>query len=384
MLLDLLFLIPLFIIGSICTFTDIKYGKIRNKWIKIGLTWTALIYLYLIFLNVSNFNQEKNLYYILEMLVNGLIAFGVGYSLWQFKLWSAGDAKLFMVFAFLTPLKFYSDYYMDYFPSFVLLLNTFFLIILFLAIESLFFISKSKIELILQRKNIKKSDQKKHFKFKLLNLKVIKTVETYLNYLAFYIILRIGMQAISRTFTQGIGSNSVLFLLALFAVRKYLLRSIMKKKKVMIAIGVMTGGYIIHLILSNQEALLFSTLRTALIFMVTIGLLMRFLSQYIEKKEVKSIKIKELKTNIVILQSELEKISEKFGKEKFKNKFGSNYPDGLRKEQIKFLQNLFIKEPEAKIKIYKTFSFSPFILAALIATIITKGSLLSIVLKFFR
>ena len=77
MLLDLLFLIPLFIIGGICTFTDFRYGKIKNKWIVLGLIWIILLYLSLIFYT----QQGDNIYYILQMLINGLIAALVGYFL---------------------------------------------------------------------------------------------------------------------------------------------------------------------------------------------------------------------------------------------------------------------------------------------------------------
>jgi len=52
-------------------------------------------------------------------------------------------------------------------------------------------------------------------------------------------------------------------------------------------LSILGGGYAIYLISQGQGVLLFSMLKMALIFMVTIGLLMRFLGQYIEKKEVK-------------------------------------------------------------------------------------------------
>ena len=278
--LDALFLIPLFVIGGICAFTDIRYGKIKNKWIKAGLIWAALLYLSLIFYTIFYLHQKENIGYILEMLINGLIALGVGYFLWQFKLWSAGDAKLFTLYAFLIPLSFYSNYYLNYFPSFALLVNTFLLIILFLVIEALFSSIKNrpkKIGLI----------WRKWFELKKLTPKIVSSAKLYLNYLAFFIILRIIIQPISRAFAPKMGSNFALFFLIFFIARRYLFGFLFKSKKIMPVLSILGGGYAIYLISQGQGVLLFSMLKMALIFMVTIGLLMRFLGQYIEKKEVK-------------------------------------------------------------------------------------------------
>ena len=278
--LDSLFLIPLFVIGGTCAFTDIRYGKIKNKWIKAGLIWAALLYLSLIFYTIFYLHQKENIGYILEMLINGLIALGVGYFLWQFKLWSAGDAKLFTLFAFLIPLNFYSNYYLNYFPSFILLVNTFLLIILFLVIKALFSSIKNrpkKIGLI----------WRKWFELKKLTPKIVSSAKLYLNYLAFFIILRIIIQPISRAFAPKMGSNFALFFLILFIARRYLFGFLFKSKKIMPVLSILGGGYAIYLISQGQGVLLFSMLKMALIFMVTIGLLMRFLGQYIEKKEVK-------------------------------------------------------------------------------------------------
>ena len=285
-LLDALFLIPLFVIGGICAFTDIKYGKIKNKWIKAGLIWTALLYLSLAFSAVFS-SQQENISYILEMAVNGSIALGVGYFLWQFKLWSAGDAKLFTLFAFLIPLKFYSASYLNYFPSFALLVNTFLLILLFLMGEALFFGLKNGFKLINQPKNIKNLPWKKWLKPKNLKPKILNTAKMYLNYIAIFIVLRLGMQIMGQASTQEKTSNFTLIFLIFFIARRYFFGLLVKNKKVISFLGVLTGGYAVYSISHGQGAPLFSMLKTALIFMVTIGLLMRFLGQYIEKKEVK-------------------------------------------------------------------------------------------------
>ena len=111
---DILFLAPLFFVGSICCYTDIKYGKIKNKWILMGLIWVVFIYTVLSIYTIFFLHRWENINYLIKALINGFTAFFLGYLLWHFKLWAAGDAKLFTLFAFLIPLKFYSKSYFSH------------------------------------------------------------------------------------------------------------------------------------------------------------------------------------------------------------------------------------------------------------------------------
>jgi len=99
--LDILFLVPLFLIGGICSYTDFKYGKIYNKWIIIGFFWGVSLYFILFFYNLFYLQQKANFNYFWEVDINTLISFVIGYLFWQLKLWSAGDAKLLFFFLFL-------------------------------------------------------------------------------------------------------------------------------------------------------------------------------------------------------------------------------------------------------------------------------------------
>jgi hypothetical protein len=151
-LLDYLFLPALFFIGLVTAYQDFKEGKIRNKWIVLGLIWGlgiyfllliwALVvpYLYQIFSKPFTFVLPS---YIFKVFINSTIALIVGYLLWYFDLWSAGDAKLFFIFSLLLPLKYYWRTALPYFPSFVLLVNTFLPALLFLMCQNTFYFLKS-------------------------------------------------------------------------------------------------------------------------------------------------------------------------------------------------------------------------------------------------
>lgn len=63
--------------------------------------------------------------YFGDVLINACISLALGYLFWIVRFWPAGDAKLFAVFAFLLPLRFYWKSYVPYFPSITLLANIF-------------------------------------------------------------------------------------------------------------------------------------------------------------------------------------------------------------------------------------------------------------------
>jgi len=142
-LLDFLFLPILFLIGLITGYQDFKEGKIKNKWIILGLVWGLGIYIFfLIWALVVPYTFILPSY-IFKVFINSAIALVIGYLLWYFNLWSAGDAKLFFIFSLLLPLKYYWKTALPYFPSFALLINIFIPALLFLIGQNLFYFLKS-------------------------------------------------------------------------------------------------------------------------------------------------------------------------------------------------------------------------------------------------
>jgi hypothetical protein len=120
----LVFLPMILALGIITSYEDIKFGKIRNKFIVIALVYAVLAYIIVvIYLMLAGF--EVRISYIFDMIINIAISITFGFVAWNARLWSAADAKLFMAYAFLVPLSSYSKTYLMYFPAFVLLINTF-------------------------------------------------------------------------------------------------------------------------------------------------------------------------------------------------------------------------------------------------------------------
>ncbi len=95
-------LIPLILfLGIITSYEDVRYGKIRNKWLFLALLGLFVYYV----LNFSFPSQFHPYNYYLLALANLGGAFAFGLVLWLLRFWSAADAKLYIVFvALFSPL----------------------------------------------------------------------------------------------------------------------------------------------------------------------------------------------------------------------------------------------------------------------------------------
>ena len=123
-MLALLLLPAIFLLGAITSYEDIKHGKIKNKWVVFALLYSfAAFFISIAALSLQNQPISQN--YVMQYFSNILFALLAGIIIWLANLWSAGDAKLFLAYAALVPLTFYSNSYFDYFPSFVIMINTF-------------------------------------------------------------------------------------------------------------------------------------------------------------------------------------------------------------------------------------------------------------------
>jgi len=145
MILELVFLPAILLLGIITSYQDVKYGKIKNKWIVFALVYAVVGYVLLVFYYwiIGGFRIQ----YFIEFGINFIFVVVVGFGLYMGKIWSEGDGKLFIAYGTLIPLSSYSLGYVKWFPSFTLLTNIF--LIGFLAL----------IFIILIKTNIKDSEK---------------------------------------------------------------------------------------------------------------------------------------------------------------------------------------------------------------------------------
>ncbi len=379
---DYLFLTPLFVIGLICSHTDIKYGKILNKVIIVGILYAFFLYLSLFFHNLFFLHQNSNFYYLFDAILNGLISFVVGYSVWYFKLWSAGDAKLFTVYAFLMPLKFYSKSYILYFPSFALLANLF--IPLFLVLVCSAFLTLAK-EVYGSKQKLKEF---KSFDFKIV-FKKLKSLgdwflSMFLNYVFIFILFQLLTNLLKNFPGKQILSNRLfLYFLLLLIMNRFML--IKKKKKwIDLFINGVSIIYCSFLFFSGNIQTLENILKTALIFMVLMSSTRQILDFYIKKKEIKKVKVRDFKKGMIIVRDEIPSVLKKLKTKEEKESFNWIDAGGLNGNQVKIIKNLFNNDPESSVRIYKTFPFAPFMLLAAILLVLTQSSFLVTIDTLFK
>jgi Flp pilus assembly protein protease CpaA len=90
----MLFFPTILIIGVLTTFTDLKSKKIYNQHLGLGAILCLIAIAWAAF-----FRHEHVLFHI----INGLVAFLIGFIMHRSALWRGGDAKLFTLYAFLMP-----------------------------------------------------------------------------------------------------------------------------------------------------------------------------------------------------------------------------------------------------------------------------------------
>jgi len=374
MIINLLFLVPLFIVGIICSYTDVKYGKIKNKWIGLGLGWAVVLYVSLVAYNYFYLHQPENFQYLLEMLTNGVIALVIGYLLWNFKLLAAGDAKLFTLYAFLIPPEFYSKSYFLLFPSFVLLINIFLPLLLLLGTKALIFALKNAIKKSREIKGKELFTKEKLIEFW---LKILKIFRVYTTFILIFVLLQIILRETTKL-SGGLiqGPFSVYLFVFLFFIYRFLFTFISKHKFINLGVTLVGVVAVIYLLVTQQIEFLLGILKLALIFMILVTVANRLLGFYVEQREVRKIRIRELKEGMFLSLQET--------KDELKQKLGSMERTGLTKEQVETIKTFFPKNPEQEIKIYKTFALAPFILLGAVITILTKNSFIGLILWVFH
>jgi len=387
---DYIFLIPIFIIGLITSFEDYKYGKIKNKWIKIGFLWGLIILGLMVFLNLFSASLLTNPSYLSQIFINTVIAFIIGLLMWHWTIWSAGDAKLFALFSFLLPLKFYSNTYLSYFPSFALLLNIFIValtvFLITLILNFIFYIFKRERKILTEKeKDIQRKKMKANvssFIKEIFDLFVIFFVMVSL----IGIILRSPLkEGLTYFFGTVLGLENWVLFIAVLGIFIFLMRFLRKLKKVFYTIAIFLLIWLFYAWFKFDQSplLAIEPMLGVTAILVFGGLAFRkTFDWYVNKKEIQEINIKDIKIGTRLTEESL-KILESRGETKkfFKESIGKIHSDGLSAEQVLFLKKFAEKKKIEKIKTYKLSPFAIWIFIGLIITILFNGSAINLLLK---
>ncbi|MBX4264483.1 hypothetical protein [Clostridium estertheticum] len=116
--------------GILSSFSDFKYGKIYNR--QIIILFGFGIFFQLIWLIL--FDSHMLVVYLLNLIIGTFL----GYFLYYYNIWAAGDAKLYSLFLTLVPVVIYPIKGLNIFPGFVILVVIFALGFLYIALETIY------------------------------------------------------------------------------------------------------------------------------------------------------------------------------------------------------------------------------------------------------
>jgi len=398
MIFNFLFLPVLFFIGVITTYEDIKYGKVRNKWILLGLFWGLLVIVsFFVWYPVSSpithffyFDVLERLggspvsvftvspVYLLRVLLNATIALIVAFLMWRGGAWAAGDAKLFFVYSLLLPLGYYWKSYLPLFPSFALLVNIFVPIFIYLLIKSFFFSLKhfySHLKLELSKKDKTKEKRKKKkekgetwgtIKGKLIMIVVFVDI---------LLVFKLFQEPIKNYTSIDIGSFQAFLFAAIIIFRSSLMKIFKKKITPWIAVFFFFFSLFYGLTVSISETwkILYQSVLMMAVFMALYGLVRKMIGFHILKTGVKKVKVSDLKEKMNLGERIVEEI--KKDKEFYQEHIGRFYPEGLTQEQVQPIKRWLLRKKKEEVIVNQPFPFVLWMFFGIIITIILKKSL---------
>lgn len=343
------------------TWMDIKTGKIKNKIILFGILGSFI--LNLIFILISNiFSEYKfwGLLYYKELIINLIIAIIVSYIFWFKRLWSAGDAKLFIVIVLLLPLTFYKNGFLPYFPAFALLFNIFFSASVFYLIIMLY-----DLYINFSYNKLSNSIREIFIKIKKNNYR------NYFVRINIFFLLFIFMSQTSKYFSTIL--LSFLYFLIIYYIRKFIYNIARSTFGPLVYFLTLICVLMYYLKIFSLEYTINFLPNFLIIFIIffTVRLISEF---YINRNEEIKLKVEELKPGMVLANRSIKKYKDK-------DTVGEIMPDGLTKEQVRCIKNSYKYEGWKYVYIYKTIPFGIWVFIGTVVTILLKENLYHFLLR---
>jgi Flp pilus assembly protein protease CpaA len=337
-----LFLPFIILLGLLTSYEDIKFGKIRNRYIINAVIISFFLYLFIILYNIIK-NVHVDYSYFFFLGINVIIALIIGVILWLNNIWTAADAKLFTAFTILIPLEVYQYLPNKFFPSIFLLINSFVPYFFYLSFKGLFLTSGN--------------DKIKAFK----NIKVLEIIEMIL---AFF-----GISWFVRLFSI----DDVLIRFTTIIIL-YMIFEKFTKANIMTKIAILTFFAIVRIIVDKETIVNYEFWKNFLTFTSVFLVFKFFIRNLVRRAIIHDMPVKKLKPGMILAEI-IEKRNKGYVKSaNVKASFIDLSPEGLTRSDIKRIKKTGIK----KIKVIETICFAPFIFFGTILTIIAQGNLFNL------
>jgi hypothetical protein len=361
--------ILILVTGAFAVFQDFTIRKVRN-WLMLSVLTVYVALLISGLLTIDPWPYKT-------VLLNIFIGIVCSAAMWQFEIWPAGDAKLFILFTILLPLDYYLNGPTKYFPAVALLMNIFFLGILFLCLKVLvrlgmYFFSLSKNGVL--RKTIHSGIAT-----------ALKGLPAFMDTMVF-IVLTFLVARLVGDYVIGYGVNifkslATFQFLFIFLFYRRLVTYLRSKLVVTTCLSLLVGLSLLKLALLNFNfpvlyAYMFTIFKMSLYSIVAIQVLIIAFDIYIKITQIFEITPDQLEPWIII---DRESISEILKEHNVKIKFTA---DGVEPEDVDILKEIL--PAGHKIKVHKTFPFAPFIVGGVLLTMLLKMSFIHMITLLLR
>jgi len=349
------FLPMILFLGIVTSYEDLRYGKIKNKWIMLALIYSIIINAVLLSLNYYDSR------YLIRFLINGLLSLIIGFIIWYSNLWTAGDAKLFFAYSLLVPSTIFTKGNFQYFTFMDILINAFVPISFFYFISAIF---KTSINTKIQ-----------HLKAA-INPKIVSIVLLY----AF------GFSWALRMLFDFLKLETNNFLISIILIILYMTLSRLAEAK---AAYIFLLTSILRLFL-DSSAISYGSIKFLFLISISIVLFRYFVMNLGDEEFTKSVPIKSLKRGMlpaeIIFWHKKKFIKRKLIRQTFFSKYNRKIkgksifnvkPEGLTSREVKFIKN--IKMPFKRLRVYQTSGFAIYLFMGVLITIILNGNILTFV-----
>ena len=263
----------------ICTsFTDIKSKKIYNKIIIYAFTLSSIVYICL-------WNQIERCF-IINHVINVFITLILSFAFFYFKIWAAGDAKLFSLISYMIPFSMYEVNEHNVFPSMYLLILIFGVAFIYVVIETI---------ILWIRDNKKFSNFSQKGSFIKSNWK-----DFIIQYFVAYFLVLLINNIILRFYFDFYRYNGALLIICNMLFITFLYRAVNKRKYY---IRILAIAIILNIIYSIIFGFEFHSINIKMLFVIILLFLFRQIS---EKYNYENIEVEKLKPGMILsLQSVL-------------------------------------------------------------------------------
>lgn len=321
------------IIGVVASITDFRDKKIYNKDILVAFIISFGLYII--------FWRQIEMEYVVNIIVNFAIATIVSFCFFYFKIWAAGDAKLFLSIVFMIPYEMYETKILNFFPALNLLIIIFSIAFIYIVFETFFLWGK---------------DDKKFERFRVHKMSKNEVIDWTISYFMGYFLITFANNILYKFWDEFVINNAGLTFLCNMLLLMFVYRTIIKRDQMIIMLSIAIVANIIYYVTYGFPGIKLDPTMFLIVFTIML------FKEISEEYNYETIKIEDLKDRMILSYGSVLKFygSKVRGLPKYTTE---NTDSRLTKEEVEAIKRWSkTKKGTAEITIVRHLPFAPFML----------------------